>query len=49
MSREEFVAGLREIGIQISPSELDACINLCDTKKIGMVDFDEFLLLIRVI
>ena len=48
IDREEFYSGLCEIQIRISRQEADALMALFDTNGDGYVNFDEFLVGIRV-
>jgi Ca2+-binding EF-hand superfamily protein len=47
ISRDEFLLGLREVGINPSKQENDVLLPFFDKNNDGMVDFEEFLIGIR--
>lgn len=48
VDRNEFLVGLRENGVQITKEEANILLDFIDTNRDGTVDFDEFLVAIRV-
>ena len=48
VDRNEFLIGLKENGVQITKDEANLLLEFIDTNKDGTIDFDEFLIAIRV-
>ena len=48
VDRNEFLVGLKENGVQISKDEANLLLDLIDTNRDGTLDFDEFLIAMRV-
>ena len=46
---EEFITGLRDIGVKATNAEFEALHSVLDTDGDGRVDFTEFLVAIRVL
>jgi Ca2+-binding EF-hand superfamily protein len=47
VDRQEFVTGLRECGVALSPQDANVLFGYFDKNSDGIVDFDEFLVGIR--
>jgi len=45
---KEFRNGLREFGVQLSPAEMKDIFDSVDIDNSGTIDFDEFILALRV-
>ena len=48
LDKEEFAIGLREIGVSLTRGEVDSLMAWMDTNRDGFVDFEEFMLVMRV-
>ena len=47
VNKEDFLFGLREVGISLSKTEAECLLNFLDKDNDGFINFDEFLVGIR--